>query len=60
MNWTQVYDPFGHWWLSTICATLPVVVLLGTLAIFRMKAHYSAFLGLVTAIALASGKSINP
>ena len=32
-----------------------MVVLLGTLAIFRMKAHYSAFLGLVTAIVIASG-----
>ena len=53
--WAQSYDPFGRWWLSTICATLPVVVLLGTLAIFRMKAHYSAVLGLVTAIVLASG-----
>ena len=53
--WAQGYDPFGHWWLSTACATLPVVVLLGTLAIFRMKAHYSAFLGLVTAIVIASG-----
>ena len=41
--WAQGYDPFGHWWLSTIFAALPVVVLLGTLAIFRMKAHYSAF-----------------
>jgi lactate permease len=53
--WSQGYDPFGHWWLSTTCASLPVVVLLGTLAIFRMKAHYSAFLGLVTAIVIASG-----
>ncbi len=53
--WAQEYDPFGHWWLSTTCAALPVVVLLGTLAIFRMKAHYSAFLGLVTAIVIASG-----
>jgi len=53
--WAQGYDPFGHWWLSTVCAALPVVVLLGTLAIFRMKAHYSAFLGLVTAIVIASG-----
>ena len=52
--WAQGYDPFGHWWLSTICAALPVVVLLGTLAIFRMKAHYSAFLGLVTAIVIAT------
>jgi lactate permease len=51
--WAQGYDPLGHWWLSTICASLPVVVLLGTLAIFRMKAHYSAFLGLITALAMA-------
>ena len=51
----QGYDPFVHWWLSTICAALPVVVLLGSLAIFRMKAHYSAFLGLVTAIVIATG-----
>jgi len=53
--WAQGYDPLGHWWLSAICAALPVVVLLGTLAIFRMKAHYSALLGLVTAIVIASG-----
>src|SRR5271157_5209957 len=53
--WSQGYDPFGHWWLSTIFAALPVIVLLGTLAIFRMKAHYSAFLGLVTALVIATG-----
>ena len=53
--WQQDYDPLGHWWLSTICAALPVLVLLGTLALFRMKAHYSASLGLVTAILIASG-----
>jgi lactate permease len=52
--WAQSYDPLGHWWLSTICAALPVLVLLGTLALFRMKAHYSAFLGLVTAILVAT------
>ena len=53
--WQQGYDPFGLWWLSTIVAALPVIVLLGTLAIFRMKAHYSAFLGLVTALVIAIG-----
>jgi lactate permease len=53
--WAQGYDPFGHWWLSAICAALPVVVLLSALAIVRMKAHYAAFLGLVTAIIVASG-----
>ena len=53
--WAQGYDPFGRWWLSTICAALPVIVLLGTLAIFRMKAHYSAILGLITALVVAAG-----
>jgi lactate permease len=53
-QWAQGYDPFGHWWLSALCAALPVVVMLTTLAIFRLKAHYAAFLGLVTAIAIAS------
>jgi uncharacterized membrane protein len=53
--WAQTYDPLGRWWLSAICAALPVIVLLGTLAIFRIKAHYSAFLGLVTGIAVALG-----
>ncbi|HLV88286.1 MAG TPA: L-lactate permease [Candidatus Sulfotelmatobacter sp.] len=51
--WAQTYDPFGHWWISTICASVPVLVLLGTLALFRMKAHYSATLGLLTAILVA-------
>ena len=54
-QWAQSYDPLGRWWLSTICAALPVLVLLGTLALFRMRAHYSASLGLVTALLVASG-----
>jgi lactate permease len=54
MTWTQVYDPFGAWWLSTIVATLPVVVLLGLLAIFRVKPHWSAMAGAAAAIAAAS------
>ncbi len=53
--WQQGYDPLGHWWLSTIFAALPVIVLLGTLAFFHMKAHYSAMLGLVTAWLIATG-----
>lgn len=52
--WAQRYDPFGLWWLSTISAALPIVVLLGSLALVRMKAHYASFLGLVTAIIVAS------
>jgi len=54
MTWTQVYDPFGAWWLSTLVATLPVVVLLGLLAIFRVKPHWSAMAGAATALMAAS------
>jgi len=53
--WAQGYDPLGHWLLSTLLAALPVIVLLGALAVFRMKAHYAACLGLVTAILVACG-----
>ena len=53
--WAQGYDPVGHWWLSTIFAATPIIVLLGTLAFFHMKAHYSAVLGLVTALLIAVG-----
>ncbi|MEN3335705.1 MAG: lactate permease [Blastocatellia bacterium] len=54
MNWTQVYDPLGAWWLSTLVAALPVVVLLGLLAIFRVKPHWSALAGAITALVCAS------
>jgi lactate permease len=53
--WPQGYDPVGHWWLSTIFAAIPIVVLLGTLAFLHLKAHYSAVLGLVTALLIAVG-----
>ncbi len=52
--WQQGYDPTGHWWLSTIAAALPIIVLLGTLAILRIKAHYAALLGLITALLIAT------
>jgi lactate permease len=51
--WPQSYDPTGHWWLSALVAALPVVVLLGTLALLHMKAHYSALLGLAASIICA-------
>lgn len=54
MTWTQVYDPFGIWWLSTLVAALPVVVLLGLLAVFRVKPHWAAVAGAATALAAAS------
>jgi lactate permease len=52
-TWAQSYDPTGHWWLSTILASLPVIVLLGTLAVFEVKAHWAAIMGLATALLVA-------
>jgi lactate permease len=40
-------------WLSTLLASLPVLVMLGGLGIFHMKAHRAALLGLVMALAVA-------
>ncbi len=51
--WQQNYDPIGHWLLSTLVAALPVVVLLGTLALGHVKAHYAALAGLATALLTA-------
>ena len=52
-GWQQAYDPMGHWWLSTIIASLPVIVLLGSLAAGHVKAHYAALAGLVAALLTA-------
>ena len=51
--WAQGYDPTGHWFISTLIAALPVVVLLGSLALGHAKAHYAALMGLATAILVA-------
>jgi lactate permease len=51
--WPQGYDPTGNWLVSTLLAALPVVVLLGTLALLHMKAHFSALLGLATSLVCA-------
>jgi lactate permease len=40
-------------WLSTLFASLPVLVMLGGLGIFHMKAHRAALAGLATALAVA-------
>lgn len=53
MQFLQHYDPLGNAFLSTIVAALPVVVLLGSIAVLRIKIHYSALLGLAVALAIA-------
>src|SRR5215471_3405557 len=54
MQWTQVYDPLGHWWLSTFVAALPIIVLLGLLAGLKVKPHWCATAGALTAIVVAT------
>lgn len=53
MTWNQVYDPVGHWWLSTLIAALPIFVLLTLLAGFKIQPHLCAVAGAATAIAVA-------
>src|SRR5689334_4140160 len=54
MTWTQVYTPVGgSLILSALVAALPVVVLLGLLAAFHVRAHMAAIAGLLTAVGIA-------
>src|SRR6202142_3256658 len=50
MQLTQVYDPLGHWWLSTLVAALPIIVLFSLLAGLRVKPHWCAIAGAATAM----------
>lgn len=54
-HWLQNYDPLSNALLSTVVAALPVVVLLSAIALFRIRIHYSALLGLAVALAVALG-----
>ncbi len=54
LTWTQIYTPVaGNLLLSALVAALPVVVLLGLLAFFHVKAHKAALLGLATSLGVA-------
>ena len=53
MTWTQVYDPFNQWMLSTLVAALPIIVLFGLLAGLRVRPHLCALAGAGTAVVAA-------
>jgi lactate permease len=53
MTWTQNYDPLHNAALSTLLAALPVVVLLGSIAVLRIRVHFSALIGLGVALVIA-------
>jgi lactate permease len=54
MIWTQVYSPVANnLFISALVAAIPVILLLGALAFFHVKAHWAAVLGLASAWAVA-------
>ena len=54
MPWTQVYSPVaGNLLISALVASIPVVVLLGLLAFFHVRAHLAAIVGLVVSLLIA-------
>ena len=55
MEWLQNYDPFGNALLSTLVAGIPIVVLLGLIAILEVRIHVAALIGLATALLIAIG-----
>jgi lactate permease len=52
-TWSQNYDPLGHPWLSTLLAALPILILLGLLAGFKVQPHLCAIAGAAAAVACA-------
>ena len=54
MSWTQVYDPAGIWWVSTLIAALPILVLFTLLAGLKVKPHWCAIAAAFTAVMLAT------
>ena len=49
MTWSQSDAPVGDVFSSALVASLPVVVLLGLLAFFHVRAHVAALAGLASA-----------
>jgi len=58
--WPQNYDPLGNPLLSTAVAAIPVAVLLGAIAVLHIRIHIAAFIGLVSALAIAVGVNKMP
>ena len=59
-SWMQNYDPLGNRICSTLVAAVPVVALLGSIGLARMRIHFAAMLGLAAAIGIAVGIFVMP
>jgi len=54
MVWTQIYSPVANnLFISALVAAIPIILLLGALAFFHIKAHWAAVIGLASAWAVA-------
>lgn len=53
MTWLQNYSPLGGVGLSALVAALPVVIMLGLLAVWHVRTQFAALTGLLVAGAIA-------
>src|SRR5882757_8875426 len=51
--WNQHYDPFGNGLISPLVAAFPALLLLVMVAVFEIRIHVAALVGLIAALLIA-------